>query len=202
MENPRTTAGEIILSGGVSKHDVIAFDATIGLDEVAAIKVAETERELIAIQETLSKKSDELQKKYGEVSAKLGPEMIKDARRTHPKLKRLEALVSEIFGKDGRVQVQFNNADQVLVSIGGQHFLKVSGKASGAIRKEMTELTASIGECNEQLVKAKKGLCMLPTVERDAKARIARYRLGKTTDGKALLAHLDKGKQPLTMPSA
>lgn len=186
-------------------ESLIRIDTTVGMDEVAAIKVAEVEHNCLARQEELRAGLKKAEAHVQKLEAGLGTAIDSDTRDEHPEIAKIETLLKSFFGKEARLVISSNGPDnKVRVQVGVPVcILPLKGAKSKAIMKEVADTRKDISDAENNLCTVKKQLGMLPHLERSAKAAVAKARLMQSDAGRNLLAQMDKVALPgLPAPKA
>lgn len=171
---------------------IFPIKGEIGMEDVAAIKVAEVENTLMRRTEELRAQLSADEKALQTLEAEFSGVLLEDAFKEHPALKKLQEALKELFGKSFSATAVLNKEkDKVLVQVAGDGTFPWKGKASKRHHAEMEETRARITKTETDIIDAKKKLGQLPSVERSAKAAIARMRLSGSKEGQEILKRLD-----------
>lgn len=177
-------------------ESLVKVDTTIGLEEVAAIKVAQVERECLMRQEELRAGLKQAEAHVQKLESGLQSAVIEDTRDEHPEIAKLESAMKSFFGKDAIAKISVTNEGKVQIGLSGHCVLQLKGTKSKAIKKEIETTRKDIVEAENDLCTVKKNLGMLPHLERSAKAAVAKARLEQSSEGRNLLAQIDKISLP------
>jgi hypothetical protein len=174
---------------------MVYVDAQVGLEEVAAIKVAEVERALLIEQEQLRVDIKKAESETPAMGCALQDAVLKDTKENYPEFFEIEKALkglcksfelSVVLGSDSKVQIQVNAHGSIAWK----------GDKSKALLKELEAHKAGLEKMIDRLANTKKKLGMLPHLERTAKAAVAKARLIKTEEGREILAQIDKISLP------
>src|SRR3990172_5828607 len=123
-------------TGSIAKEpSIVKIDAQVGLEEVAAIKVADFERTLIVRQDELRAALRTAEKELNELQESLPEEVEKETRAAYG-LDAAEAVLKKVFGKSVDVTVVLaKDRSIVKVSIAANAELSFKGDASKALVK-------------------------------------------------------------------
>ncbi len=190
-------------------HELIKMDAIVGIDEVAAIKVAEVEGDLIEAREVLKRDLSGLREKAGKVSEDFSKSLAKETRASYKEIGKLESVLKTFFAgaKDnygGAIEVSFDgqiSCSKVTISLSGyRKSFPIKSKKLLDAQKEFKDLEKAIKDKETVLTDVKKRLSMLSHLERRVKAGVARAKLSSSKEGKKILDNMDKIKLP-ALPS-
>lgn len=172
--------------------DLVTVDANIAMEEIAAIKVARVEENLLSNQMKYRELLKDKEQEHLKLQEKFPKAIDADTREAYPEIVSLESSLKSLFGKTVHMAIQLHG-DKVHVSFGGMGVdLVWKGSESKAIEKQMKALYKDIKDCEDKLCEIKKGLGMLPFIERRAKAAVAEQKLSKSKEGQDILKSLDK----------
>lgn len=186
-----------------SLEDLVKMDATIDMDSISAIRVAQLETQLLEKQDKLRAEIRTKEADRNSVNQKLQKAFVDDARDNNPDIAKLEEMGKSMFGKTFSISVT-RSGDRVQVQChGGTTHLPWKGDKSKGLDKEHQEIGKEIGKIEGQIVEVKKGLGMMANVERRARAAVAVAKLSRTEEGKEILKSLDTINVPgLPAPKA
>lgn len=183
----------------IPSADHIQLAAQLGMDEVAAIRVAQIESDLLIAENELRDKLTPLNQQVGKMVKQMEELIPKETRAQHPEIAAFEGAYKKLFGKDvaitiachgeygdGKVSVSFTE-DRYNSKEGS---LKLNSAAVKELSKEIESKRKDIAKIEDDLVKTKKALQQLPSIERRAKAAVAQIKLEGTTEGKKILSRL------------
>lgn len=181
----------------LSAEKVVSFDATVGMEEVAAIKVAEIEGNLLVRGEQIRKDIRDAEAEVAKAEAKFQDYVVEDTKASYPELDKAEKALRAIFGKEVSVTISQPSPDgKIHVELHGKGNVAWKGDTSKDLKKQIDALQKKISTLENEAVEVKKGMTMLPHVERRAKAAVAKARLSQSKEGMAILGQLDS----LTLP--
>lgn len=167
---------------------IVSLEGMVGLDEMAAIKVSEIENKLLGRQETLRKAlkiSEEQKSKLHEQHAK---QVIEDTRESYPEIGQIEKALESLFGKSAKgISISTSEDGKVKLALNVATTLQFKGKKSKAIAVQMKEADKEIKATEDGLMEVKRGISMLPVLERSAKAAVAKARLSQSKEGLKIL---------------
>ena len=174
---------------------IVSPAVTLGMEEVAAIKVAEVERACMVQQETLRGQLKDEQAKIAPLQKKLGEQALSDAKNDHPEIEKIESALKTLFGKNAKISLGVEGAN-VRIHVEGHVMVPCKSKDYKAIQKEIDDTGKAVAKIEDGLCDVKKKLSQLPHLERCAKAAVARGRLEQSIEGQKILESIDK----LTLP--
>jgi hypothetical protein len=185
---------------GMSEQDtpqsLVKIDTTIGMDEVAAVKVARIEHACLTRQEELRAALKDSEAKVVKLEEGLLKAIPEDTRDEHLEIGKLEAALKSFFGKDACISIAMNG-DKVSVSaLHCSRMVTLKGAKSKAITKELEQVKKDVVAAEDGLCTVKKQLTQMGSVERFAKAAVAEARLMQSDAGRAMLAHMEKVTLP------
>jgi len=170
-------------------------DVQVGLEEVAAIKVAEVERQLLIQQEQLRFDIRKAEAEVPKMEAKLREAVEADTKVAYPEFFEIEKALKGLC-KSYEMRVTLNPDGKIGIQIAAHGQIAWKGDESKAINKDLKAKNEEIAKMVDELTNAKKKLTMLPHLERTAKAAVAKARLSQTKEGRELLAQVDKISLP------
>jgi autotransporter translocation and assembly factor TamB len=176
------------------KPELVIVQASVGLEEIAAIKVAEVERELIISQETLLQDIRQEEAEIVKLERGLPEQVIADTKANYPEISEIEKSLKGPF-KSFSIQISLSG-DKVRINLEANGDLSLKGEKSKEILKEMAQRKAAVEKAEGKLVDVKKKLQQLPHLERSVKGAVARIRLESTQEGKKILAQIQKVTLP------
>lgn len=180
----------------LAQAEPIAYvNVQVGLEEVAAIKVAEVERALLIQQEQLRFDIRKAEAEVPKLEQNLREAVEADTKANYPEFFEVEKALKGLC-KSYSLQISLNNDGKVSVQIQAHGQIAWKGDESKALSKELKAKEEAITKMVDELANAKKKLTMLPHLERTAKAAVAKARLNQTKEGKELLAQIDKISLP------
>lgn len=181
---------------------LVNVQAQVGLEEVAAIKVAEVERQCLIDEAQFKFDLKEASAKAHELKTGLMKIAEEEFRKEHPEIGKIEELLKKVFKE--KVSVQFQAVNEahagkpmtLTVSVSAQGSVPFSGPKTKDRIKEIDAKEKDVTDLEEKLVETKKKQSQLPYLERAAKAAVAKARLSQTKEGQAVLAHMDNVTLP------
>ncbi len=178
---------------GIMKTELISVDASVKMDEIAAIKVSKWEENLLTGQMQHRKLLQDKEAELAKLQEELPKLVDKDTRKSYPEIEDLESSLKSLFGKTVHMSIVLHG-DKVNVSISGalSALLTWKGQDSKDHKKKIDAVQKEIKEIEDKLCEIKKGLGMLPYLERRAKAAVAEAKLSKSKEGAEILKSLDK----------
>jgi len=178
----------------LSMERIVEPAVQVGIEEVAAIKVAEIEHTLLTKQEKLRAELKKLEEEHKKLAQSMGSVALASVKDEHPELEKLESILkSFVEEKHYKLHIEFCEERQtVSIEVRAEGYFVPKGPAFKALKKDMADLKEEIGNVENGLLEAKKGLGMLPFIERSAKAAVAKAKLERTTEGLEILKNLDK----------
>lgn len=180
----------------LTQAEPIAYvNVQVGLEEVAAIKVAEVERALLIQQEQLRFDIKKAEAEVPKLEQNLVKAVENDTKASYPEFFEIEKALKGLC-KSYSLQISLNNDGKVSVQIQAHGQIAWKGDESKALSKELKAKEEAITKMVDELANAKKKLTMLPHLERTAKAAVAKARLSQTKEGQELLAQIDKISLP------
>lgn len=169
----------------------ITLDANVGMDEVAAIRVAQIERDLMNSEQALRTELATLRKQIEKDTADRQKAVVKDIKENNPELDAIEGALKKLFGKEFTIYIQSaGEGVQVNVEISARGTVTAKGSEVKELSKSIEAAQKKVTKAEDDLVKVKRGLGQLSHVERQAKAAVAQIKLEGTAHGKKVLERL------------
>lgn len=179
------------------QQELVSVEATVGLEEIAAIKVAEVERGLIVTQEQALADVRAIETEIAKLDKKVPDQVVADTKENYPEIVAIEEALKDNFPKSFSLSICLDrDRNSVSIQIQASGSISLKGEKSKALLGEIKELKGQVDKLEEKLVETKKKLQQLPCLERSAKAAVARVRLEKTAEGKKILSQIDKVTLP------
>jgi len=179
------------------QHELVSVEATVGLEEIAAIKVAEVERGLIISQEQTIADIRGIEAKADKLARQLPEQVVADTKENYPEIVALEKALKDKFSKTFNLTIALDReAKGVTICLEASGVLPLKGEKTKEILAETKKLKKDLSGLEDKMIDIKKRLQQLPHLERSAKAAVARVRLEKTTEGKRILSQIDRVMLP------
>lgn len=175
---------------------LVKVDTSIGMEEVAAIKVAEVERACLIEQSVLRAELKDAETLVAKLNVDLIKAIPEDVRNEHGEIAEIDALLKKLFGKDAKICISHAGSGRATLGISCNTTIAFKGDKSKVIQKSAEAAQKDVVKAEDGLCEVKKKLGMLPHLERSAKAAVARARLNQSEAGKNLLAHMDEVTLP------
>lgn len=182
--------------------ELITVDAQLGLEEVAAIKVAEVEGALLQKEEQLRKELRESEGRHRDLNKKFLDTVEDDARLSYPEIDAAEKALKKIFKDHVNLKISLNpRAGTFHVQMEAQGTLKWKNGKTKEIYAEIAKEEKGIQALEDELVGVKKKLSMLPHLERRTKAAVAKAKLSRSKEGQEILKQIEGIELP-ALPAA
>jgi hypothetical protein len=172
------------------------LDASVGIDEVVAIKVSDAEEMLAVEQEKISADIRENDKKIHKTRETLAKVVNRETRKHYPELVKLEEMLKSVFKvKNSKLSIQLGDTVKGRIRVTLGHYstdLRMKGRRSQKLRKSYIELDKKREKLEADLLNTRKKRSQLPRLERKVKAEVAKVKLGQTAQGRKILNSIGK----------
>lgn len=173
-----------------TRDPIITLKAEIGLEEVAAIKVAEVEHDLLVEKEQASLDLTTVEKEINEISPKVKDAVFADTLENYPEIKAIEKMLKGQFPKHFGLSIELIGDDRVRVGVEAGGELPLRGENARELLKKIRVKQVLVSKIEGILVDVRKKLGQLPYLERATRAAVAKARLEGSKEGREVLKRI------------
>jgi hypothetical protein len=182
--------------------DLVNINLKIENNDLVAIKVAKVETDLLNQQETLLAKMNEVKKDLTKTTKELEKAAQALAEAHFAPVREAVKVMKDVFPATVKVACEFRNDKKKLSAvcrldqgnynnITKETEIEINGDVLALIKKT-EDLNDALTKVSEELIKIKRGLGMISTLERQARAKLATETLSRTEEGQKILSSLDQ----------